>query len=220
MINSSTFKFLSDLSAENNRDWFLLNKERYEESRSNVLDFASVILAGIAEFDPAIPSTMAAKDCVNRIYRDVRFSKDKTPYKNNFGIGFSPNGKKFNGPGYYLHIHPEDSFIGGGCWLPEANLLKAIRQEIDYNGSDFRKIIEDPLFAHFFSSLDPTYKLKTCPKGYELDHPEIDFLKFKSFTFSHALSQKELANPDAAQKVIDGFAKLYPFIAFLRNAIT
>jgi uncharacterized protein (TIGR02453 family) len=220
MINSSTFKFLSDLSTENNRDWFLLNKESYEKSRLNVLDFAAAILAGISEFDPAIPSTMAPKDCVNRIYRDVRFSKDKTPYKNNFGIGFSPNGKKFNGPGYYLHIHPEDSFIGGGCWLPEASLLKAIRQEIDYNGADFRKIIEDPLFVSFFPSLDPTFKLKTCPKGYELDHPEIDFLKFKSFTFSHALSQKELSSPDAAQKVIDGFAKLYPFIAFLRNAIT
>lgn len=220
MINSSTFNFLSELASNNNRDWFSINKESYEEARLNVLDFAEEVLTGISKFDPLIPSTISPKDCVNRIYRDIRFSKDKTPYKNNFGIGFSPNGKKFNGPGYYLHIHPQDSFIGGGCWMPDANFLKAIRQEIDYNGSDFRAIIEDPLFMNFFGTLDPEYKLKTCPKGYNIDNPELEFLKFKSFTFSHKLSQKELTNSNAGEQVIQGFAKLYPFIAFLRNALS
>lgn len=220
MINSTTFKFLSDLASNNNRDWFLLNKERYEDARLNVLEFAEDVLFGISNFDPAIPSVLTPKDCVNRIYRDVRFSKDKTPYKNNFGIGFSPNGKKFIGPGYYLHLHPEDSFIGGGCWMPEAELLKAIRQEIDYNGGDFRKVVENPLFVNFFGNLDSEHKLKTCPKGYDLDHPEIDFLKFKSFTFSHKLTQKVLSSSSAVEKVIDGFAKLYPFIAFLRKALS
>lgn len=220
MINSTTFKFLSDLASNNNRDWFLLNKERYEEARLNVLEFAEDVLSGISNFDPAIPSVLTPKDCVNRIYRDVRFSKDKTPYKNNFGIGFSPNGKKFIGPGYYLHLHPEDSFIGGGCWMPEAELLKAIRQEIDYNGGDFRKVVENPLFVNFFGNLDSEYKLKTCPKGYDLDHPEIEFLKLKSFTFSHNLTQKVLSSSSAVEIVIDGFAKIYPFIAFLRKALS
>lgn len=220
MISSSTFKFLSELAISNNRDWFLLNKSSYENARLNILDFTEQVLSGISKFDPEIPSSMLPKDCVNRIYRDIRFSKDKTPYKNNFGIGFSPNGKKFNGPGYYLHIHPQDSFIGGGCWLPEADLLKAIRQEIDYNGSDFREIINNPSFVKYFGELDPEYKLKTCPKGYELDNPELEFLKLKSFTFSHKLSQKELSSPNAAEQVIEGFAKLYPFIGFLRNAIS
>jgi uncharacterized protein (TIGR02453 family) len=220
MINSSTFNFLSDLASNNNRDWFLLNKDRFENARLNVLNFASDVLAGISKFDPSIPSTLVSKDCVNRIYRDIRFSKDKTPYKSNFGIGFSPNGKKFNGPGYYLHIHPEDSFIGGGCWMPEAGLLKAIRQEIDYNGTDFRNIIEKSSFLNYFGGLDTEYNLKTCPKGYEIDHPELEFLKLKSFTFTHALNQKELSSPNAAEQVIEGFAKLYPFIGFLRNAIS
>lgn len=220
MISSSTFKFLSELAVNNNRDWFLLNKSRYEQARLNILDFTEQVLSGISKFDPEIPSSLLPKDCVNRIYRDIRFSKDKTPYKSNFGIGFSPNGKKFNGPGYYLHIHPQDSFIGGGCWLPEADLLKAIRQEIDYNGSDFREIINNPSFVNYFGGLDPEYKLKTCPKGYEIDNPELEFLKLKSFTFSHKLSQKELSGPNAAEQVIEGFAKLYPFIDFLRKAIS
>lgn len=220
MINSSTFNFLAELALNNNREWFLLNKHRYDDARLNVLDFAEKVLSGISKFDSAIPPILSPKDCVNRIYRDIRFSKDKTPYKSNFGIGFSPNGKKFNGPGYYLHIHPEDSFIGGGCWLPEADLLKAIRQEIDYNGSEFRTIIEDPSFVNYFSGIDPEYKLKTCPKGYEIDNPELEFLKLKSFTFSHKLSQNELSSPKAVEQVIEGFAKLYPFIGFLRNAIS
>lgn len=220
MIKSSSFEFLSDLASNNNRDWFLLNKGRFEDARQNILDFTELVLSGISKFDPSIPATMPAKDCVNRIYRDIRFSKDKTPYKTNFGIGFSPNGKKFKGPGYYLHIHPTESFIGGGCWMPETDLLKAIRQEIDYNGSEFRSIVEDPSFVDYFGGLDPEYKLKTCPKGYELDNPEIEFLKFKSFTFSHALSQNELTSHNAAEQVIDGFSKLYPFITFLRNAIS
>jgi uncharacterized protein (TIGR02453 family) len=220
MIQSRTFEFLNFLAANNNRDWFLQNKATYDDARLNVFNFASEILAGISKFDPEIPSSLSPKDCVNRIYRDIRFSKDKTPYKNNFGIGISPSGKKFSGPGYYLHIHPTDSFIGGGCWLPNSALLKSIRQEIDYNGLDFRKLIENPSFVNFYGSLDSEYKLKTCPKTYEIDNPEIEFLKYKSFTFSHKLSQEDLMSPKAAEFIIDGFSKLYPFIIFLRQAIS
>ena len=219
MIKSDTLKFLNDLVANNNRDWFQLNKSRHDEARLNVLEFADKVISGLSQFDRTIPSALDPKDCVMRIYRDVRFSKVKTPYKNNFGAGFSQNGKKFSGAGYYLHIQPEASFIAGGCWMPEADLLKAIRQEIDYNGSDFRLIIEDPSFIKYYGMLESEYKLKTCPKGYDQDHPEIEFLKLKSFTFSHKLTNAELINSGSVDQVVNGFAKLNPFIAFLRNAI-
>jgi len=220
MIKSDTFKFLKDLAVNNNREWFHDNKGRHDEARLNVLEFAGRVITGMSKFDHAIPSALDPKDCVMRIYRDVRFSKVKTPYKNNFGAGFSQIGKKFAGPGYYLHIQPEGSFIAGGCWMPESDLLKAIRQEIDYNGSDFRAIIEDPSFMNYYGNLESEYKLKTCPKGYDQDHPEIEFLKLKSFTFSHKLNNAELTNSDSVEQVVNGFAKLNSFIAFLRNAIS
>lgn len=220
MIKSDTFKFLTDLAANNNRDWFQLNKSRHDDARLNVLEFSSEVISGLSKFDHTIPSTLDPKECVMRIYRDVRFSKVKTPYKNNFGAGFSQNGKKFSGAGYYLHIQPEASFIAGGCWMPEADLLKAIRQEIDYNGSDFRLIIEDHSFMKYYGNLESEYKLKTCPKGYEQNHPEIEFLKLKSFTFSHKLNNSELTHSGSVDQVVNGFLKLNPFIAFLRNAIS
>ena len=220
MIKSDTFKFLNDLAVNNNRDWFQLNKSSHDDARLNVLEFAGKVITGLSKFDHTIPSALDTKACVMRIYRDVRFSKVKTPYKNNFGAGFSQNGKKFSGAGYYLHIQPEGSFIAGGCWMPEADLLKAIRQEIDYNGSDFRSIIENPSFIKYYGMLESEYKLKTCPKGYDQDHPEIEFLKLKSFTFSHKLTNAELVHSGSVDQIVNGFAKLNPFIAFLRNAIS
>lgn len=217
MIKASTFDFLTELSANNNRDWFQQNKIRHDEARNNVLEFIGQVIKGLSIKDNTIPPGLEAKNCVMRIYRDVRFSKDKTPYKTNFGAGISQQGKNFNGPGYYLHIHPVQSFLAGGCWLPEADMLKSIRQEIDYNGQDFRTIIENEDFKEYFGKPGTEYKLKTVPKGYSIDHPEIEYLKLKSFTFSHILSPSELAATSAVQKVIDGFGKLYPFMAFLRN---
>ena len=155
-----------------------------------------------------------------RIYRDVRFSKDKTPYKTNFGAGFSENGKNFKGAGYYLHIHPEKSFLAGGCWMPEGDMLKSIRQEIDYNGADFHEIIDDKAFKKYFGAPDSEYKLKTPPKGYQPDHQDIEYLKLKSFTFSHALTRAELSGSNAVDDVCNGFIRLYPFISFLRNAVS
>ncbi len=218
MIRASTFSFLAELSANNEREWFQFNKARHDEARDNVLEFTAEVIRGLSETDKAIPPGLDPKNCVMRIYRDVRFSKDKTPYKTNFGAGISQQGKNFNGPGYYVHIHPEQSFIAGGCWLPESGLLKSIRQEIDYNGAEFRSIIKDKSFMDYFGNPETEYKLKTVPKGYSVDHPEIEYLKLKSFTFSHILRNSDLTGPGAVQKVVEGFAKLYPFMAFLRNA--
>ena len=220
MIKPGTFDFLTDLAKNNNREWFQDNKARHDEARNNVLEFVGELINGLSKIDKTVSADLDPKTCVMRIYRDVRFSLNKTPYKNNFGAGISQQGKNFNGPGYYLHIHPEESFIAGGCWMPEADMLKSIRQEIDYSGSDFRDIVSTPDFKKYFGEPDQEYKLKTVPKGYSVDHPDIEYLKLKSFTFTHILEPKELTRPDAAKTVLNGFEKLHPFMVFLRNAIS
>jgi len=220
MIKAETFDFLKDLAENNNRDWFQDNKIRHDDARSNVLEFVSELIKGLSRIDKTIPADLDPKTCVMRIYRDVRFSLNKTPYKTNFGAGISQNGKNFNGPGYYLHIHPEESFIAGGCWMPEADMLKSIRQEIDYSGTDFRAIIASKEFRKYFGEPDQEYKLKTMPKGYTVDHPEIEYLKLKSFTFTHPIKPKDLTRADAAKNILEGFEILHPFMIFLRNAIS
>ncbi len=220
MIKPGTFDFLKDLAENNNREWFQDNKARHDEARNNVLEFVGELIKGLSKIDKTVPADLDPKVCVMRIYRDVRFSLDKTPYKTNFGAGISQQGKNFNGPGYYLHIHPEESFIAGGCWMPEADMLKSIRQEIDYSGNDFRDIIAEKKFKKYFEEPDQEYKLKTMPKGYSADHPEIEYLKLKSFTFTHSVKPEDLTRTTAASQVLEGFELLHPFMIFLRNAIS
>lgn len=220
MIKADTFNFLKELAANNNRDWFAQNKKRHDEARQNVLDFVSEVIEGLAIIDKSIPADLDPKDCVMRIYRDIRFSLDKTPYKNNFGAGISPYGKNFNGPGYYLHISPEECFVAGGCWMPDKEHLKLIRQEIDYNGADFRRTIQKLDLHTLQGKLDTEHTLKTAPKGYPSDHPDIEYLKLKSYTVTIPLRPSELKKADALQKVVEGFGSIHPFIVFLRNAIS
>ncbi len=220
MLQPATFQFLQGVKENNSRDWFLEHKAQFEVAKQDVLDLAKQLIPGIAAFDPTIPADLDPKICVMRIYRDVRFSKDKRPYKENFAIAISAKGKNFDGPGYYLHIHPHDAFLAGGCWMPQSDELKAIRQEIDYNGDEFRSIVKDPDFERYFGGLNTTETLKTVPKGYEADHPDIHWLKLKSFTTDHALSVDELVKATAVQNLVAGFEKLYPFMCFLRNALS
>jgi uncharacterized protein (TIGR02453 family) len=218
MILPSTFDFLEKLKDNNNRDWFKQNKHLYDESQKNVLEFSSTIIKSLSKIDPTIPEQLDPKDCVMRIYRDVRFSKDKSPYKLNFGIALSANGKNFDGAGYYLHLEPGKCFVGGGAWHPTMELLKSIRQEIDYNSSDWHEIVDSDSFRKTFNTLSVEDKLQTAPKGYSSDHPDIEYLKLKSFIAARNLKDKELSSSSAADIVTDSFEKLYPLIVFLRNA--
>jgi uncharacterized protein (TIGR02453 family) len=129
-------------------------------------------------------------------------------------------GKNFDGPGYYLHIHPEDSFVAGGCWMPQPDELKAIRQEIDYNEAELRAVLEKPLFKKYFTSLDTSEKLKTVPKGYTVDHPAIELLKLKSFTAHYAISPAALCSATAVKDVLAVWNEIYPLSVFLRNALS
>lgn len=220
MIEASTLNFLKHLSENNNREWFNENKSDYELARENILQFTSRLISGLAKFDSTIPADLNPKDCVMRIYRDIRFSKDKTPFKTNFGIAISANGKNFKGPGYYVHIQPGKCFVAGGSWFPEADELKAIRQEIDYNGSDLLTILKEPSFIEAFGDLDRDGVLKTTPKGYSADHENIEYLKLKSFTVTSHISDKVLISANSADSLVSILKRLFPLIVFLRNAIS
>lgn len=219
MIKAESLAFLKQLAENNNREWFQKNKAGYDAARQDALALTTDIIKGLAKIDPVIPAELEAKNCLMRVYRDIRFSKDKTPYKTNIGIAISATGKNFNGAGYYLHIEPSKSFVAAGHWMPAPEHLKAIRQEIDYNGSEFRLILADKKFMEHFGSLSTEDKLKTVPKGYNSDHPDIEFLKLKSFTASASLTNAELQKPGAAKHIVDMFASLGPLMVFLRNAI-
>src|SRR3546814_892993 len=173
MLKNKTFSFLRQLAENNNRDWFAANKSIYLDARADTEMFTASLIGEASRFDPTLAG-LAPKDCLFRIYRDTRFSKDKTPYKTHMGLWLCPEGRNANGPGYYLHIAPGGSFLAGGYWMPEATHLKAIRQEIDYNSGELKRIINAPSFRKLYKGLDTEHSLKTAPQGYPKDHPEIE----------------------------------------------
>jgi uncharacterized protein (TIGR02453 family) len=186
-------KFLKDIAKNNNREWFEKNKPRYLEAKLSFEDFLEALHKEFLKFDEGLAGLNPRK-LGFRIYRDVRFSKDKRPYKTNMGAGFSPGGKMMQEPGYYIHIEPGKSFVAGGMYMPTPENLAKIRQEIDYNSKAFLKILNDKTFKKFFEGLDDFDKLKTMPKGYPKDHPQIELLKHKSFIVSHSFSDKEVSD--------------------------
>jgi uncharacterized protein (TIGR02453 family) len=219
MIQRHTYDFLKDLVENNNRDWFMANKERYEAARENVIEFTGELLKQMYKIDPQLDNTLDPKKCVMRIYRDIRFSKNKTPYKNNFGVSIPTKGKKLGGAEYYLQIAPGNSFIAGGYWMPEAAQLKAIRQEIDYNAHDLKKIVDDKEFVDLFGEFRKQDQLKNVPKEYTADNENIDLLKLKSFVAFHQFEKDELTKKDAVEIVATLCSKIYPLNVFLNSAI-
>jgi uncharacterized protein (TIGR02453 family) len=186
-------KFLKDIAKNNNRDWFEKNKPRYLDAKQQFEDFLEALHKEFLKFDEGLAGLNPRK-LGFRIYRDVRFSKDKSPYKVNMGAGFSPGGKMMQEPGYYIHLEPGKSFIAGGMYMPTPENLAKIRQEIDYNPKSFLKILEDKTFKKYFDGLDDFDKLKTMPKGYPKDHPQMEYLKHKSFIVSHSFTDKEVVD--------------------------
>lgn len=217
MIQSTTFDFLNKLKNNNNKEWFDKNRSLYEAAKKDVELFVEELIISTSKFDPAIKH-LEAKKCMFRINRDIRFSKDKTPYKINLAATISPGGKKSFSPGYYIHLQPGASFLAGGTWRPEPPQLNAIRQEIDYNADEFKKIISHKEFKKFFGGLSEEDKLKTVPKGYDKGHPEIEFLKNKSFIVVHDLKDKDVLSKDFLKHCISVFKTMYPLELFLRRA--
>lgn len=218
MLKKETLNFISSVAANNNREWFAINKASYEEAKADALVLVESIMAELAKIDPLISANADPKKHLMRIYRDVRFSKNKDPYKNNFGIWFSAKGKGGNEPGYYLHIQPGKSFLAGGYWMPDAAHLKLIRQEIDYNISSFKEVVESETFTTTFK-LGRDNALKNAPKGYNPEDPNIEFLKLKSFEASKPIKDSDFLKTSIVENIVADCKTIYPLVAFLRNAI-
>lgn len=211
-IQPATLQFLADLSVNNNREWFQANKGRYEAAQENMKQFVRAVESALNETDHLENATLF------RIYRDVRFSRDKLPYKNNFGMGFSRATKRLRG-GYYLHIEPGASFAGGGFWQPNAEDLKRIRDEFVADDKSIRQIIADPVFQQYFGALRGD-ELKTAPRGYDKDGPALDLIRKKSFTVHRPFTDKEVTGDNFLQEVKRTFEAMRPYFDYMSMVLT
>lgn len=212
IITKKEFDFLKDIKKNNNRDWFAKNKPRYEESYNNVKAFFSALETEMVKHD------MIEKTKVYRIYRDVRFSKDKTPYKSSLSGGFRRQKPALRG-GYYVHIEPGASMVGGGFWGPESSDLKLIRSHIAADDKQIRKVLKAKKFVDTWGELNGN-QLKTAPKGYPKDHPAIDLLRFKQMYVSRHLSDKEVLSKDFVKNVNSYFKTLRPYFNYMSDILS
>ncbi|HMK04815.1 MAG TPA: DUF2461 domain-containing protein [Ferruginibacter sp.] len=219
MLQPSVIKFLKDLKKNNNKAWFDKNRDQYESARLDFHFFLAQVIAAIAVFDNPV-GTLSVKECVFRINRDIRFSKDKTPYKSNMAGYFNKGGKKSNGAGYYLHIEPGRSFAAGGMWQPIPPDLAKIRQEIDYNFDEWKKLSRNTEFKKMFTGgVSSEDSLIRPPKGYDDSNPAIGYLKMKNFIVSRSFTDAEVQNKNFVKDVAKTFRAMKPLIDFLNTAI-
>lgn len=220
MLSPKTLQFLEDLKENNNREWFLANKSYYEEYKKEYHQLISDFLEEMIPSDDSLRN-LEPKKCAFRINRDIRFSKDKSPYKTHMGIWMATDQNGVNSPGYYVHIEKGGSFIAAGLHAPEASDLKKIRKEIAYFYEDLEEIVNDKDFKKTYPELDRTEanSLKTAPKDYEKDHPAIEFLKLKSFTVSQKLDDKSLFEKDFIKKTAKKLILAKPLNDFLTRGL-
>lgn len=217
MIEQATLQFLKQLKQNNNKEWMDSHRKAYEAAKQNYEVFVGALLDGLALLEPQF-GDMQPKQCVFRINRDVRFSEDKSPYKSNFGAHFTIGGKKSPHAGYYFHLEPGSSFVGGGAWMPPADMLKSIRQEIDYDLAAFEQILNNKEFKKRYSQIDGE-QLKKAPQGYDPENPAIRYLRYKSFTVGHKVPDKTLTDKTLIKQVLASFEAMKPFIDFLNRAV-
>jgi uncharacterized protein (TIGR02453 family) len=212
-------KFLTALGKHNDRVWFEKNKGQYLEAKEHFEVFITQLLAELVKFNPSLGG-LDPRKLPFRIYRDVRFSKDKSPYKVNMGAGISPGGRMMQEPGYYIHLEPKKSFIAGGLYMPEPGNLAKIRQEMDYNGPSLEKIVKSKSFKKWFDGFDDFDKLKTVPKGYPKDHPRLDWLQHRSLIVSHYFTDAEVKDKKFLKQVVDACKAIKPLNDFLKEALS
>ncbi len=218
-LQKSTLKFLKDLEANNNKNWFEIHRKEYEAAKADFVAFNTALIANMEKADPSL-SGLDPKKTIFRINRDIRFSKDKSPYKSNMGSTLSKGAKNMSTAGYYFHLQPGNrSFAAAGAYMPDGPLLQAIRQEIDYNFPAFKKMINSAAFKKQFGGLDEFDKLKTLPKGYTSENPAINILRNKSFIVTRNFRDTEVLSPDFLEEVTACFKAAYPLNQFLNNAM-
>ena len=218
MISKDNLSFLSALSAHNNRNWFQENREQYELALKNTTDFADAVLTLLQQHDHI--ENESGKKSLMRIYRDVRFSKDKSPYKTNWAVFFKRATKELRG-GYYVHIKPGECFVGGGFWNPESADLKLIRDAIVSEEQELRAIIEADSFVKVYgkNALHGD-SLKNVPRGYDKDSTAGDLLRLKQFLIRKDFTDQEAQSPDFPKKVDEAFRALRPFFDFMSYHLT
>ena len=219
MIEKSTLKFLKDLDANNDRDWFISHKPDFERANANLVEFVGYLIGEIAKFDEAIYG-LDPRACVFRIYRDVRFSKDKRPYKNNLGAYLSLGGRKSMHPGYYFHIQPGQCFIAGGKHMPDGPETLKIRTAIADKTDEFLKIVEKKSFHEQLGEMRGN-RLKSAPKGFDAGHKAVEYLKLKEFMgFKELHDDKFLTSAEFPKFLVGTMKAMYPLVNFLRNSLS
>jgi len=220
MLSKDTLQFLDDLKANNNRDWFLENKKRYEAVKKDYQQLVGDFLDVMKPLDPSL-EMLEVKNCTFRINRDIRFSKDKTPYKSHLGVWLSSGVKGMNRSGYYLHLEKGASFIAGGLYCPEPEDLKKMRKEIAYFHDDLETILNKKDFKKEFKDFDRNEKnmLKNPPRGFEKEHPAIEFLKLKSFESSQRIDIVEATKKDFVATMSKKLIVLKPLNDFINRAL-
>lgn len=221
MIQPETLQFIEDLKKNNDRDWFQSHQDRYNDYKEAYKDIVESFITEMSKGDESLKH-LEFKDCSFRINRDIRFSKDKTPYKTHMGIWMSAGNKNTNLAGYYIQIEKGASFIAGGIHWPDAADLKKVRREIDGFYEDLDKITADTAFKKIYGELDSNEQntLKTSPRDFDKDHPAIEYLKLKSFTATAPISDKELVSKNFVAETTKKLLALKPLVTFLNRALT
>ncbi len=216
LLLKSTFDFLNALTKNNNRDWFQKNKDQYLVAHQHMIAFTDALLSRMRKHDNI--ENLSGKDSLFRIYRDTRFSKDKTPYKIYWAGSFKRATKKLRG-GYYFQIQPGASFVAGGFFSPEPMDLLRIRKDIDLNFSDWRKLLSNNKITNTFGKLKGE-KIATAPKGFSKDNPAIELLKHKQFYFERIFSNKEVLAPGFHKELSQTFKNLRPYFDYMSEVLT
>lgn len=215
-ISKDTLQFLGDLSRHNNRDWFERHRNKYEAARNNMIEFVDGLIATMNAHDDL--ETPSGKKSLYRIYNDVRFSKDKTPYNPRFS-GYLKRRKPYLRGGYYYWIKPGASRIACGFSYPQPDDLRRIRQDIDLNHDEWRKLLKRPGLVKSFGAMQGD-QLMTSPQGYSREHPAIDLLRYKQFWFEHSFSDKEVISNDFQKSISAHFKQIRPFFDHLSEVLT
>ena len=216
----TTLKFLSQLAKNNDKSWFDENRKLYEEARKEYMGLIDEVILQLKKSDPAI-GDQTAKTSIFRINRDVRFSKDKSPYKTNFGASINAHGRKSMMPGYYVHVEPGKSFIGGGLYMAEPAMIKKVRQEIDYNFEEFQSILKSSSFKKTYKDIydGKDVKLSRVPQGYEKDNPAAEYLKLKSWIVMREVPDEYMTDSKASSKIVKDLEAMQPLLVFLNKAL-